>query len=310
MPETRNFEEIRWKLADQLDEDDVKVLLENKDKFNDEEKDAFADILQQEEPLPENPLEHYLLGGEPEKPIEPVQPEIPETQKTTTPEPEKPAPQQVVQQGMTQEQMDSYLEAKKKEWDEAGKTQKQQEEETQKLFDIFAKDEVPEDWNAAVNKFAPQILDAAEKRIMAKLEAKEKEKADAAKKSQEAYDKALKSYEAQYDELIKDGKLPARTDPNFKKIHDAIATIGGKRGSNSIQEAYTEYMQTPEEFGGGYKTGMDEAKQKQALEAQKEAAGRISSGRGVVKQQKGQPLWANIHNMSMDELLENRLRQP
>lgn len=310
MPETRNFEEIRWKLADQLDEDDVKVLLENKDKLNDEEKDAFADILQQEEPLPANPLEHYLLGGEPEKHEEPAQPEIPEIQKTITPEPAKPDPQQPAQTGMTQEQMDSYLEAKKKEWDEAGKTQKQQEEETQKLFDIFAKDEVPEDWNAAVNKFAPQLLDAAEKRIMAKLEAKEKEKADAAKKSQEAYDKALKSYEAQYDELIKDGKLPARTDPNFKKIHDAIATIGGKRGSNSIQEAYTEYMQTPEEFGGGYKTGMDEAKQKQALEAQKEAAGRISSGRGVVKQQKGQPLWANIHNMSMDDLLEARLKQP
>ncbi len=310
MPEPLDFETVRWKLADQMDEDDVKVLLENKDKLNDEEKDAFADILQSSEPLPENPLEHYLLDGEPEKTTEPIQPEVPE--KPVVPEtpivPQTPA--QPAQQGMTQEQMDSYLETKKKQWDDEGKTKAEQKEETEKLFDVFAKDEVPADWNAAVNKFAPQLLDAAEKRIMAKLEAKEQAKADLATKTQTEMQKALQTYEAEFDTLITAGKLPARTSPEFKAVHDAIATLGAKRNVKTITEAYTEYMQTPVEFGGGYKTGMDTTKQNAQIEAQKEAAGKIGSGKGVVKTQKGLPLWANIHNMSMDDLLEQRLSQP
>lgn len=321
-----DFEKVRWKLAEDMDDKDIEVLLANKDKLNSEEKEAFSNILQASEALPDpaNVLDDAINKAveNPENPTNPENPVLPENALPTDhPEfvPEVPTPPTPPENGaITPSQLDTYLEGKRAQWDAEGKSKKDQKTEEQQItFDLFQKGEIPADWNAAVNKFAPAIIKQAEDRIMAKIEAREKEKSDNQTKIQQEYKKTFDAFESEFAQLVTKKFIPdPKTHPEeYKKVHDQIVELGAREGKTNIASSYNLWRIIPEEHGGGLKMGQspimtDEAKRKQ-IEIQKQRAGKIGSGAVAAGSKKAGPRnYNDVHNTNMDDLIEQRLQQP
>lgn len=137
----------------------------------------------------------------------------------------------------------------------------------------------PKDWDEAYKKSAEYAVKLMEE----KQEAREKQRQDNAKRA-----------EADWQALIKEHKLtdvrnPDGTqNPEGVKVHDQIVEIGLKNGKKNFQEAYDLWSIIPEEKGGGYKiaaaaAGTDPAEikkqqedaKKVQLNKQKDAAAKL-----------------------------------
>src|SRR3990167_2210248 len=106
-----NFEESVIKPNEMLTPDDIKIILDHKDDWNDEEKLRFED-------LTEEGFKEIEEKGE-------VEPE-PEKEEVSEKSEEKPEP--IVDTEKIKEEIDEIVEAKKKELAEAGATKEEQKE--------------------------------------------------------------------------------------------------------------------------------------------------------------------------------------
>ncbi len=311
MPEPLNFDSVRWKMADDMSPDEVDLIVANKDKLNDEEKEAFSELLLAADSSydPETVLEDNINKAV-DDPTNQDDPEKPK-QEATPVEPTPAETPKVPDNALTPENLDAYMEKKKEQWDAEGKSKQDQLKEEEAIkFEVFGKGEVPEDWNAAINKFAPALLDAAEKRILARLDKQNKEIADNQTKLRQTQQEIFTRFEKEFETLATSKLIPdPKTQPDeYKKTHDAIIAIGDAHGKSNVTDAYKLWSIIPKEHGGGLGTGGKadpEAAKRAKIESQKEAASKISSGRGAVGTKKGgAPNWAKIHNTSIEDLIE------
>jgi len=317
MDEKKAFEEARWKLADDLTDRDIELLVKHKGELNQEEQDAFRDVLSASvAPFPDDPnqvlddtikeaVDHEAENAPPPDANQPPA----NTQPATPPAPATPAaaPSNIPQ---TQEQLDAYLEHKRRQWDTEGKTQAEQdakEKEIQTFFDAGYK---PQDWNEAANQMFQKFAPLFEQRVIARLEAQNKknlETLDERKKSQEV---VMQGFEKEFDTLSENGLIPKRDDAQYEAVRKQIWDIGDNNGKTNITDAYKLWSIIPVTHGGGLVVEGGEtpppADPNAQIDRQKQAAGRIKSGAGAGGGSKkgGPPVWANIHSTSMDDLLE------
>lgn len=319
-----DFDKVRWKLADDLSVEEANLIVQNKALLNDEEKAAFADVLQAAEPLPDNPLDAAIndavddpANQDPAAAItEPTPPNQP-TQPPAVATPAAPIAPVVPDNVVTQDKLDSYLAEKKKEWDAAGKTAAEQAAEAAKVQQFFDAGYAPKDWNDYTNVMLEKVAPLIEQRVLATLDKRNAEFAENQKKIKATQDQIFQQFEKEFDTLATSKLLP---DPKEKPAEYAAAkkqiiAIGDAHGKNNVTDAYKLWAIIPVEHGGGLVTGAapvdPQAAEKAKIAAQKAAAGRIGSGRGapgVVKP--GAPQYAKVHGARMEDLLEERLSQP
>lgn len=331
-----DFDKVRWKLADDLTVDEANLIVQNKDKLNDEEKAAFSQVLLSAEPLADNPLEAAIEKAvddpanqdpaaviqDPANPVaqDPANPTAPAQAAPVAPViPAAPAPAAVPDNVVTQDKLDEYLAEKKKEWDAAGKTAAEQEAAAKQVQQFFDAGYAPKDWNDYTNTMLEKVAPLIEQRVLATLEKRnaefEKQQSTVRKTQEEIY----KRFEGEFATLATNKLIPdPKEKPDeYKKAHEQILALGDAHGKTNVTDAYKLWAIIPVEHGGGLATTPAapvadpavEAKRK--ADAAKAAAGRIGSGRGAPGAPKAGPPAANyIHNTSMEDLIDQRLQQP
>lgn len=303
-----DLETVRWKLADDLTPQEVDFLVENKDKLNEEELAAFSEVILQSTPLgdPDAIIDEAIDKAveEPENtdpanvipeaaaPAAPVQPALPAQPAVTVPQ--------------TQEQLDAYLEKKRTEWDAAGKTKAEQKTEEAKIQTYFDSGYTPKDWNQYTNDMFEKLAPRFEQRVLETLDKRNKEFQENQEKLKTTQKEIYARFEKEFDTLAESKLIPARTDANFETIKKQILAIGDAHDKSTVADAYKLWSIIPTEHGGGLNvTGAAPVDPKAKITAQKQAAARIQSGRGVVGTgKKGPASWAHIHSTSMDDLLD------
>jgi hypothetical protein len=111
--------------------------------------------------------------------------------------------------------------------------------------------EVPKDWNDLLIRvvkflspkvYAPKIIEEIKK--MTAAEKKEVEDID-------------KEFDAEYDALATEGKVPKRGTKEGDEVNTQISTIGAQFGQTSMTKAYELWSKIPKDQGGGldYKPG-------------------------------------------------------
>lgn len=308
MPEPLDFETIRWKTADQLSSDEADFLVKNVDKMNDEEKTAFGDLIQQATPLSEDPLTDAIAATtdakEPVVPIDPATPAAAAPAAATPPAPE--LPDSVV----TEDKLESYLEMKRKEWADEGKTKEQQAVEEKKVQQFFDNGYLPKDWNDYTNAMLEKIAPVMEQRILAVLDKRNAELETNKQKIQQTQQQVFANFEKEFTTLAEGKLIPdPKTQPEeYKKTHAAILAIGDKYGRSNVTDAYKLWASIAESEGGGFKTAGATAP---TIDQQKQRAGAIGSARGsVAAPKKGPKPWHEVHVMSLEDQIEQRLQQP
>lgn len=312
--ERKEFEAARWKLVEDLSDRDVELLLANRTELNQEEQDAFGAVLDAATPFPDDPnavldqnigaaIDDPQNQGDPNQPpADPAQPNVAPVQPA---QPVAPAPAPTVPQ--TQEQLDAYLEQKRKVWEAEGKTQADQAAEAGKIQQFFDAGYTPADWNQYTNDMFQKLAPMMEQRIIATLEAKNKEAIDNANKIKETQQQVMQRFEGEFDTLSNNGLIPKRDDPQYQAVRDAIWKIGDENGKTNITDAYKLWSIIPVDHGGGLIVdGSTQPTPQQQITRQKQAAGRIRSAQGAVggKKPGGVAEWHNIHSTSLDDLLD------
>lgn len=307
-----DLETVRWKLADDLSPQEVDFLIENKDKLNEEERDAFEGVMLAATPLPDP---DQIIEENIEKAVEePTNTDpantIPEATAPAAPvvQPVTPPAQPVVPTvPQTQEQLDAYLEKKRTEWDAAGKTKAEQKTEEEKIQTYFDSGYTPKDWNQYTHDMFEKLAPQFEQRVLATLDKRNAEFMENQKKIKASQEEIYKRFETEFDTLSTQKLIPARTDANYDTVKKQILAIGDAHGKATVADAYKLWSIIPTEHGGGLNVtgGQPPADPKAKLQAQKDAAARIQSGRGIPGAgKKGPKSWAHIHSTSMDDLLD------
>lgn len=316
--EQKEFEAARWKLVEDLSDRDVEVLLSHRDQLNQEEQDAFGAVLDASTPFPDDPnavLDTTINQAidDPQNQTDPNQPPADPNQPAAAPA--QPPAQPVVPPvtppaptvPQTQEQLDAYLEQKRKGWEAEGKTQAEQAAESTKIQQFFDAGYTPADWNQYTNDMFQKLAPMMEQRIIATLEARNKEAVENANKIKETQQQVMGRFEAEFDTLSNNGLIPKRDDPQYKTVRDAIWKVGDTNGKTNITDAYKLWSIIPIEHGGGLIVeGSTQPNPQQQINRQKQAAGRIQSGAGAVggKKPGGPAEWHNVHSTSLDDLLD------
>src|SRR3990167_10753417 len=303
-----NFEESVIKPNEMLTPDDIKIILDHKDDWNDEEKLRFED-------LTEEGFKEIEEKGEVEPEPEPEKEEVSEKSE------EKPEP--IVDTEKIKEEIDEIVEAKKKELAEAGATKEEQKEAEDKIYEIckYAKNEegkafipkegMPKDWNHAFTVFIQYLRDhpdlIAENLAPAILTEVDK----ISQKDQQRINEINKGFDNELKQLHKEGKIPDPTSPEGKEIDLKYLTpLAVKYKLSSMREAYDIWSNIPAERGGGlgYTSKPEEKSvevKKEEVKKQKQVASRAAgSGGGEGNVRKAKTIdYTTLHNTSLDSLL-------
>jgi hypothetical protein len=323
MPEPLDFDKVRWKLADQMLPEEVDLIIANKDKLNDEEKAAFADLLDAAEPLADDPKDvlDNAINDAVDDPAnaEPPAGDPPAPQSAAPVTPEKPVVTLDPTNIVTTADLETYLEEKKKQWDAEGKSKADQKTEAEKITTMFDSGYTPKDWNEFGVQYLEKISPLIESRVLAKLEAQNKTIEENRSKMQQTQREIYQRFETEFATLATSKLIPdPKAQPEeYKKVHEQILAIGDAHGKSNVTDAYKLWAIIPVEHGGGLvgagKAPVDpKLAEKARIDAQKIAAGKIGSGRGgVAPVKKGATRsWAEVHGQSMEDLIESRLQQP
>lgn len=304
IPEDIKFEDIRNKMVDDLTPQEIDVIVANKDSLNEEEKSAFDYILQQADPLADNPdqaLDNAITEAVDEQPATPevTLPEPPAT-------PAQPVPPATPTVPQTQEQLDAYLDQKRKAWDEEGKSKADQKEEEEQIKTFFDAGYKPNDWNEYTNEMFKKIAPLIEQRVIKTLEDRNTKFQEEQKKLQTTQQTAYKQYEAEFDTLSNNGLIPKRDDPEYPNVKQQIVDLGVANGKRNITDAYKLWSIIPVDKGGGLVLeGQVRSDPKAALQRQKEAAGRIQPARGGMGAKKNvTPSYNDVHTTNFDDALD------
>jgi hypothetical protein len=279
-----DLEEVRWKLADELNENEKEFLNEHKEELNDAEKNAFKSFLETDEQTPD-PVTLETKTDEEENGEEEKDPESAEGAE-----------------GGAEGPITFNTPAEREAWLQAEIAKRQP-------ITPVKVEETPEDTKSPF-EIAKESLkgkkysDASE--AYADFVATLKTQADLESKAQQ---KVNEKFEAEYKEVAEANKLPDPSTEEGKKIKDAITNIGVNNGKKNYREAYDLYTKIPEQFGGGFKV-IDQKKKaddnKKQIEDQKKKAALMggSTPAGDDKKKGIGMSYEKLHNTDMDNLLE------
>lgn len=253
-----DIEKLKLKTTSQLDDNEKQYLIDNVDKLNDEDREAYSDFLIADD-IPntdENTITQETTGEE-NQPTDQAGEDTGdggqnnnEPQKEYVFESEEDAKNFVLK--VQQEQ-----EAAKKAAIDAATTPAEKK--------YVEENWVPDDWNVALKK----AVEIAKKEI--------REEDAAVVKKQEDNAKRL---ENEWQDLRKLHNLPERNTDEGRQIHDGIVTLGIKHGKTNFKDAYDLWSIVPKDKGGGYDpvAAVQEAKKaesKQKISAQKKVASKL-----------------------------------
>lgn len=312
-----DFEQIRWKLADDMSPQEVELIVSNQDKLNDEEKAAFAGLISAAQPLsgPDDIL-NDTINAAVENEIDNANnnPENTEQQNAAPAVapvvPATPAQPVIPTVPQTQEQLDAYLEQKRKGWETEGKTKQEQTVEETKIQQFFDAGYTPKDWNEYTNDMFNKIAPAVEQRIIARLQEENRKFAEQQTQLKATQKEVYDKFEGEFATLAQSKLIPdpATQKEEYDKVHNQILAIGDAHNKTNVTEAYKLWSIIPVIHGGGLvvsETPAAKPDTKAAMERQKAAAAKIQPGRGAPGSRKGgPPQWAHVHNANIDDLIE------
>lgn len=286
-PEETNFDKIRHYPADALTVDQMEVIVANRDQLNDEEKEAFSYVIEDED---------FVQAASEDNEVE--QPENPEKKEV-----EEDEGRPVFK---TQAEADAYLK-------EQAKLILEEEAKKKGVPDKTV-DNVPETPKFKVDD--PNWKAANAKELYDEMEYKRKTLADLAsadekKRAQETHQRL----DDELERLTKEGKIPSRDTPEGETAIKQMAEIAKKYNFDSFEKSYDLWSKIPTEYGGGYDPAKNQAtdeaaKKKEQLNRQKAAASRISAGKGEVPSNKPKPLAYNeLKSMHLDDITDYALKQ-
>lgn len=267
--------EVLLRNVDTYTDDDWGLIKSNQDKLNSEEKERFSE----------------QLNPEPQK--EEVQEQVEEAKEES--------------KGFDKEELDQYLEDKRKEWDKQGVSQAQQDKAEEDIKEFFKKDELPRDWNHAGTRISAQTIAEIKShpeefaKILAPHMIKETEeiKRTITEEQRKKIETTNKEWDGQMEALAKEGKVPPLDTKEGKEVDRQIAAIGLKYNQPDMKSAHDLWAAIPKEAGGGL--DMSKARMKQ----QKRQASMIGGGTGGNGGSNRRTFsQADIHNKSIDQLIE------
>lgn len=260
-----DLDKVKLKTVNQLSEDDKKLLNDNVDKLTDEDKTAYSSVLVSGEGASEegessegnDTNSQNQDGGEDSS-------EAPASESKT----EEPQAVAFKTEAEAKEFVRKELESQKQAAIDAATTP----EEKKWVEDNWK----PKDWNEGIKTAAEAAADIIEERQ------KEREK-----KGEEN----AKRLEKDWQSVRTTNKLPDRSTPEGKEIHDSMVKLAVKYGKKSFSEVYELWSQTPKEFGGGYDPvgaakKIEDERKKTEVNDRKAAAARLTKqnpGAGSVK---------------------------
>lgn len=281
MPEenTLDLEKVRLLPLENIGTAEIAFLNEHKAELDAEEKAAFVGFL-----TPDPEVIAAPVIPEPETPTPPV----------------TPAPAINPDEFIKKEEMASYIEDKRKEWEAANVSKAEQDKKEAEIKQLYKEGELPTDWNDFGNK----VIDSAVEKVFAQLNKQNEDAKAAAAATEKEREKVLAGFQAEFATLEKDGKIPNVGTEEGKKVMEQIFKVGMDNGKVTVTEAYALWSQLPEEFGGGYKTG--NTAEKQRLNKQKEAAGKVGGGTTAPPATEAWIKPEERRKLSMDQLLDRR----
>lgn len=303
------FEKTRWKLADQMDDHDIEILLANKEKLNEEERAAFAHLITEDEPFSDNPLDD-AINKSIDAPENQTDDEIPTPPVVEPVIPIIPAPS-IPENVVTQDKLDTYIEGKRKEWEAAGKTKAEQDKEETKIQRLFEEGYEPKDWNEYSMQFLEKMTPIIEKRMFDRLEKERQAQVDLQNQTRTEQQKVYQQFEGEFANLSKQKLIPdPTTQPDeYKRVHEEIIKVGDAHGKSNITDAYKLWAILPKQHGGGLDYTPPAVDPNKRIQAQKQAAGRVGSSKGAVIPARKANDYNTIHNARMEDLIDNRLAQ-
>jgi hypothetical protein len=271
---------LKLKTADELEQDEREFLIEHREDLTDEDAQAYASFLPQQEPEPDPEINQEDPAKESE--VEP------KTQPAKTP------PETVAFK--SREELDEYLKEKL----EASK-----KDETPEIEEIriFNENELPKDWNDALGR---AVLKAKEETLaeFQKLTKAEKEEVERQKK---AYEDTVAGFEAEFKQLSTEGKLPGADTEEFQEARKQIYELGGQYALAKVTDAYNLWSKIPKEHGGGYDPqAQAQADKKAQKQKQKQIASTVGGGSGGDNRASSTPKmdYVKFHNTDLSELLD------
>lgn len=319
------FENAVIKPDEALTPEDIKVILANKDKFNDEEKVRFEKLTETgfPEEVPEQTPEEKVATEK----VEADRIDEEEKNKKTEPTEEE---KLEIKKLETQKEIDKFVADKKKELEEAGATKKEISEEKEKILEIWkyskndkdeifiAKENSPRDWNEAMTQTVKYLKDHPD--ILFKDIAPQMREylRELDTKDQEKISENNKVFDTEVDTMAKEGKIADPKTPEGKLVDYLITLTGAKNGLNTMKDAYDLWTKVAPEFGGGYGykvgTPLWEIKdgkiqvlkvddKKIDIKTQKQAASKVGAGGTGGGKSIPEKKYSDIHRKSMDEIL-------
>lgn len=273
------FEDVRHKPLDLLSQDEQQLIVENKDKLDDEERDAFSSLLT---PATTG-VDDGDAGGDKEGGEKDTGKED-EGEQDASGEGKNGEgnPASAVVTFKTPEEIQAYvdkrIEEKTKEIPPMPpvETKKEDAKHPEPPKPIFPEGYEPKDWN----EFAAKLQEHLVPKTVDTL--KEMTKAE-----QDEMRRINSGFTQEFSELVSEGKLPdpEKEPDKFQAAEKQILAIGVTYGQESIKTAYDLWSKIPTDKGGGYELPTVEENpkpklDKDALRKQKEAAGRVAGSGG------------------------------
>lgn len=278
------FDEVRGKMEFEMTDADKAVVVENQDKWNDEEKQVFSQYIPQQE-----------------TPIEPAAPVTP------APQPQTPeAPKTPVAQFQTEEELANFI--KKVNSDIRPQTPPappKSPEAPKEPPKIITDDYIPSN----AREHADKLYDEFKARLDADSAARAKEEADRVAENQRREDELAKTYESQYMELVSTQKVPDPKTDEGKKVLEQVANVMRTYEMKDFRKAHEVWAHLPEDRGGGYKAPAPSAPQPAApqndINAQKQAAAKVGGGTTASRPTINNTYnWEKDHHKSLDQLIK------
>lgn len=281
------FEDARKKPSDELLPEEQQLIIDNKDKLNDEDREAYASFLPYE-PKPDNT----------------------DVVSSADSKPDADKPTEDTPVFKSQADIDKYLDEKFKERLEKAATPPAPVKTPEPSKEpVFKSDEKPADWNVVSDRIINATIKAWDEKT-ARTEAEKEQK------KQEAI-KAMEGFKGEFNKLASDGKVPSLDTKKGQKMWDCIWKVGNEYGRSNITESFKLWNSLSPEAQNEVAVSLkykpftvvetpEQTKQKQK-EAQKDAAAKLGHGSTKAVVEKKTIDYKTLHNSKLTDLIEASL---
>lgn len=172
--------------------------------------------------------------------------------------------------------------------------------EVKARYELYKNGEAPLDWNDHYNKIIEGLVrDLAP--ILTPTVATELK--NMTEKQVEESERFNIEFDKEYNDLSKQGLIPALSTPEGQEINKQISILAATYNLTSIKAGYELWKKMPTAVGGGFDY-IPPSKQK--INRQKEISSRIGGGGGTGSTKTKGVNYSDIHSKSIDALIQER----